>query len=324
MSLVTIFRRTVKAIGVLSIVSSIAYAQALTVSPARIELSGDPGTVVTDEFLLINEQDSEQTYYTSAENFEARGESGTPSFTTGDTGLASWVEVQEKVTLKKGERAKIPFSISIPKDADAGGQFAAIFLSTVPPSTKAGEVSVGVKVGTLLLVRVNGDVKEGGGVLSFGLKDGKHFLVDKPIDFTYRFNNAGNDRINPTGEIVIRNMIGMQTATINANPTSGNILPSSTRRFDVAWGDETRIDPQASFFEHVAYEWRNFAFGVYRATMSLSFGSSGVSKSSALFFVFPWHLLIVIVILILAVLKLLQVLIKKYNRWIIKQAQAAR
>lgn len=309
------------AIVIFSTLGGLTLVSAITISPARIEMSADPGTSVSDTFLLINEQEGEQTFYTSVENFEAQGESGTPSFTTGDEGLASWVDVTKSVTLKKGERAKIPFTITVPANADAGGHFAAIFLSTVPPSTKAGEVAVGAKVGMLVLLRVNGDIQEGGGITSFSVKNKDRFVTSLPVTFEYRFSNTGNDRANPTGTIAIRNTIGVTTDSLNANPSSGNALPGSTRKFEVAWGTGEQLPKDATFFEYVAYEAKNFALGVYSAKIDVSFGSSAKSSATTWFFVFPWHLMAVVIGVLALVIFVGRRLIKRYNRWIIQQAQ---
>lgn len=303
---------------------TVATLSALTVSPARLEINGDKGTVIQNEFLLINEQDAELTFYTSAENFEAQGESGTPNFTVGKDGLASWIKVTDKITLKKGERVKIPFSIEIPESADAGGHFAGIFLSTVPPqATDGGQVSVGAKVGMLVLLKVNGPVKEEAGIVSFNLKGNKRFVTSLPIDFEYRFNNNGGDRVNPKGDLIIRNSIGFETERLDANKNIGNILPNSTRKFEVRWGTEEAPAESASFFDHVKYQKRNFALGAYFAKLDLKYGDKGEDDATTLFFVLPWHLLIVIVVVIVFVLSLLRVGIKRYNKWIIKQARLA-
>lgn len=306
-----------------SIFGGVMIAQALTISPARIELSGDPGTVISDKFLLINEQNNDQTFYTSVENFEAKGESGSPSFSTSTEGLASWVTVTKQITLKKGERVEIPFSVRVPKDADAGGHFAAIFMSTVPPSTKAGELAVGAKIGMLILLRVSGDIKEGGGVLSLSLKDGGYFVTSLPVDFVYRFSNSGNDRVNPTGTLSVRNIIGYKTEELNANQSLGNVLPKSVRRFEVKWGDEAPLPSSASFFNHVIYEARNFAFGPYFVNLHVTFGTSGVSDKFLFIFVFPWHLLIVVAIVGFILFTILRLAVRKYNRFIIEQARKA-
>jgi hypothetical protein len=300
---------------------SVMTAEALTISPARMEMVSDPGQKTDGEFLLINEQDSDATFYTSVENFEAQGESGTPNFTTSKEGLASWVTVTDKVSIKKGERVKVSFSVNVPKDADAGGHFAAIFLSTVPPTQQGGSVSVGAKIGMLILFKVNGDIKEGGGIKSFILKDNVHVLTSLPANFVYRFTNNGNDRANPTGNIVVRDMIGLTAAKLNANPSLGNVLPNSTRRFDVVWGPQDGIPDSASFFEHVSYQFSNFAFGVYHAGMSLTFGTSGTSADSFFFVVFPWQLVIVILVILLILIIILRTSLRRYNKWIIKQAR---
>lgn len=302
------------------LVSSLCFAQALTISPARIELTADPGSTTSNEFTIVNEQDSDQTYYTSVENFEAQGESGTPNFSPTKEGFASWVQVIDKVTIKKGEKIKIPFTITVPKDADAGGHFAAIFLTTTPPAVSGGEVSVGAKIGMLMLLKVSGDIKEDGGVVSFLLKNGGHFATTLPITFVYRFNNNGNDRVKPTGTTTIRNMIGFTTEELSANPTEGNVLPNSIRRFEVTWGSGEPLPASASFFSQVQYEMRNFALGLYFTNLDLTFGTKTASKSLYLF-VLPWHLLIIVLIIAGIIFLALRTMLKRYNKFIIAQAR---
>ena len=303
---------------------SFTSVSALTISPARIELSGDPGTTINADFTVINEQAYEQTFFTTVENFDAQGETGTPSFTTSDEGLASWVRIGDQVSLKKDEKRKISFNIVVPKDADAGGHFAAIFLSSTPPSTKGNQVSVGAKVGVLVLFKVSGDIKEGGGLLSFDTKDGARFLSSLPIDFVYRLNNSGNDRIKPKGEITIRDTIGWKTEGLNANPQDGNVLPNSTRRFTVTWGNGDGLAPSASFFDSVSYQWRNFALGLYFANLDLIFGSSGSVSKTIVLFILPWQLTVVLIIVLTILFFVLRNLVRRYNKFIIAQVRAGK
>ena len=303
---------------------SFGTANALTISPARAEITGDPGEQVSDSFLIINEQDSEQTFYTSVENFDAQGETGTPNFTASKEGLPSWITVEEKVTLKKGERARVSYSVNIPTNADAGGHFAAIFLSTVPPSLEDGQVSVGAKVGMLVLLKVTGDVKEGGGLLSFTLKEAKKVMTSLPLDFVYRFSNTGNDRVEPKGEIIIKNTFGVETARIDANTSKGNILPGSVRRFEVHYGENKAPEVSAPFFDHVKYQMGNFSLGMYTATINLGFGNSSTAQSSITYFMFPWQLLSIVVGILLLAFIILVSLVKRYNKWIIKQARGSK
>lgn len=296
------------------------HVNALTVSPARVEPFADPGGTINDEFTLINEQDQDQTFFTSIELFDAQGETGTPNFKQSTEGIASWIKVQPQVLVKAGEKVKVPYQIIVPQNADTGGHFAAIFLSTVPPSVGAGEVSVGAKIGMLVLLRVSGEVKEGGGLLSFMTKSGSHFASTLPITFTYRFNNVGGDRVNPQGKVIIKNVIGMNTAELNANPTAGNVLPNSTRKFETTWGESQALPSSAGFLENVKYQWNNFALGFYTANLNLNFGSSGVADSSYFVVVLPWHLMTVIVVILIV----LVAGFRQYNKFIIKKAKSSR
>ena len=318
-------KRILGTLTIATLAVSILSVQALTISPARAELTGDPGETVPGSFTLINALDTEQTYYTSVENFEAQGETGTPNFTTSKEGLPSWVTVEQKITLKKGERLVVPYVVTIPKDADSGGHFGAIFLSTVPPAAGEGQVSVGAKVGMLLFLKVTGAIKEQAGVSSFFLKDGDNVLTSVPVDFVYKFKNDGNDRVKPEGELVIKNIFGMKVSSVDVNKTKGdNVLPASTRRFDIRYGDVDAPKVSAPFFEHVAFQKENFAIGMYTANLTLRFGNSGVTDASLSYIMFPWQLLSVTAGILLITIILLVALIKHYNRWIIKQARKAQ
>ena len=318
-----IFKKIARLLAISGLVMSVLTTSALTVSPARAELTGDPGETISDSFTLVNEKDTDQTYYTSVENFDSQGETGTPNFTDTKDGMPTWVKVEASVTIKKGEKIKVPYTIAIPQDADAGGHFGAIFLSTVPPTTQDGQVSVGAKVGMLVLLKVTGNVKEEGGLLSFALKEGKKVIPSLPIDFIYRFSNKGNDRVKPEGEIVIKNMFGMETARLDANKALGNVLPNSIRRYEVHYGENKAPELAAPFLEHVKYQMNNFALGIYFANINLSFGNAGKAESSLTYFVLPWQLLSIVLGGSLVVILLLIMLLKRYNRWVIKQARAA-
>ncbi len=298
-------------------------AHALTISPARIEVAGDPGTVVGGEFALINEQATPQTFYASYENFTAQGETGTPSFSSEKVGLASWLSTNPtQITLDPGRAVKIPYAISIPASAEPGGYFAAIFWSTTPPSTDSAQVSIGAKIGMLILLRVNGDIAESGGITQFDRNGHGFFYTSLPVSLRYKFRNDGSDRVEPKGSIVIRDTVFIKAATLNANAVTGNILPGSVRQFTVEWLKHKAPQPVQGFFNAVSYQWQNFALGLYSAHLKLAYGTQGLTSSKSVwFFVFPWQLVVCIVAVLAIVFKGGALLLKRYNRYIIRQAQ---
>jgi hypothetical protein len=307
--------------------------QALTVSPVKFEISGSPGQRLLGELELFNEQEETRTFYSSFENFEARGETGTPYFTPGKEDLATWIEAPAQVTLEPRERKTVPFSIQVPQNAEPGGHFAAIFWGTTPPQAKeGGQVAVGAKTGVLILLTVSGEIKGGGGLLEFSTKDKEKFFDSLPINFFYRFQNTSTDRIKPDGEIEIKNTFGKVSAVLPANKVEGNVLPRSIRKFEVIWEtqnkakvEETLNQAKTGFFEKVKKQWKDFHFGRYTANLNLTYGPKNeTAKASFSFFIIPWQLLILIIILLAVIIILGGMGIKRYNRWIITKALKER
>lgn len=320
-------------------------ALALTIAPIKLELKGDPGQVVEAKYELFNEQKADITFYSSFQNFEANDEGGSPTFVNTKEGLATWISTKSSLTLKAGQHADLPFKITIPKDAEPGGYFAAIFLGTTPPVADGQtSVSVGAKTGILILLTVSGDIKEGGGLSSFSTENDQRVFNALPINFTYRFQNSGGDRMKPSGDITIKNMAWLTTDIFDANESSGNILPRSTRRFVTKWNGaqelergETKDERQEKnnadlaktkegnafvrFWHTVGYQWKHFAMGVYTARLHLLYGSdSRVAQDSYVFFVLPWQLMLVMLCSFTLLFFGLRFGVKRYNRWIIRTA----
>ncbi len=313
----------------LGLFGTVPGADALTVSPVKLELRGDPGATVGSSFRLINEQDSETTFYVSFANFEAQGEDGTPSFVESGTDLATWIRLipaeLNSVTLAPGASQDIYFEVNIPEDATPGGHFAAIFWGTSPESAgESMDLGLGAKVGILTFLSVNGQVDEEGGLIEFGLAEDKKVYNTLPVDFYYRFQNDGGDRVVPQGMISIKNIFGVETDEVSANLSESNVLPLSVRRFEVSWGESLTEEAQ-TFWDRVEAQWDQFAFGPYKAEITLTYGTEQSTVVSELrFWAFPWQLLLVLGLSLLLVFTFGTILIRKYNRWIIAQAISAQ
>lgn len=307
-------------------------AHALTLSPIRYEISGNPGEVLTEEIKVFNESKKSQFYYISFSNFEAQGDSGSPAFVDPKDGLGTWITTSEaSLNLAAGEQKTVTFKIAIPKDAEPGGHFAALFFGTTAPGESNG-VSIGTKTGALILLSVAGEVRESAGLVDFQLHNNKHFYKSLPVGFQYRFSNQGGDRVKPKGNVIVRSILGWRVKKVNANPGDGNVLPKTTRKFTPEWSKRTSIsdrdqenarNEKYSFKKAVVDEWHNFAVGIYRARLISEFGTTNqVVKSKAVYFVvFPWELLLVIFVLGTPIFFILRMLVRRYNRAIIRKAQ---
>lgn len=304
-------------------------AYAITITPVRFEISTDPGNTVSGEMVVMNEQDEPKTLYSSYENFEARGENGTPTFVPAAEGLATWMTTEPSITLAPKESKVVPFSITVPQGAEAGGHFAAIFWSSNP--SEPGQVSIGAKIGTLVLLTVSGEITEEGKVMDFTTKDNQKKFDSLPVGFTYRFQNGGNDRIKPEGLLVVKNMFGMTTKNLPANQVEGNVLPRSIRKFEVVWqsdssdgmslSDKEKIENE-TLMQTLKRQWNNFALGKYTAYLDISYGvKNQKANASYSFFVFPWQLLLTLFVIIIILIFIFRNLVRKYNNWVIENAR---
>ncbi len=274
-------------------------SQAITVGPPKLEYSVDPGDTIKDELFLMNEGQELVTFYPVFEKFTE--ENGQKVFLKEESDLAAWVKTDDSITLKPGEQRKIPFTIEIPQNASPGGHFAVIWWSTAPPVSEGGApVSIVTRAGILVLLRVSGDIKEEGRILSFS--SGKKFFWSFPITFTTVFMNDSNVYVKPGGKITIKNIFGFTKTVVTVNKGALQILPQSRRVFDEKW------------------ELSRFALGPYKAELNLVFGESQKKLSQTFWFwVFPVKPLLIVILLLILIFFIIPKGIKKYNQWIIKR-----
>lgn len=275
-------------------------ADALTVSPVTREYHVNPGDTVIDVIQITNEATDGKTIYPQVENFTAKAETGAADFYPADedpygTALATWVEVvgeDRALDMQPGDRANIPFTINIPEDATPGGHFGAIILSSVPPGVEleGSGLSTKSQIAVTIFIRVSGQVKESGGLAEFGFVDPQVWYNYLPVDFFVRFENFGNVHLRPVGNLFIKNWLGRQVASIEANEGYKAILPMSIRRFVFGW-QKKDLPENASELEK---EWHNFGIGKYEATLVLAYGSDNKLVTDVrTFYVWPWRLIII-------------------------------
>jgi hypothetical protein len=277
---------------------------AITVSPPVMEFDVSGGDKVREVVKLINKTNETITLFGTVQNFKALDETGVPAFMpTGElTDLASWIKLEETtVVLAAGEKKDVPFSIDIPADARAGGHFAGILWSgggVLGVSEK--NVEIVFKTGTLLLVRVSGEINEVGGIASFTVD--KKFYNYLPINFVVRFENMGGVHLKPVGAIQIKNIFGVEVASIPLNGELANVLPDSIRKFDAVW-QKNEVSPTAPEWQK---EKENFAWGKYTATLVLNYGvDNQTAMAKVAFWIFPWRVIMFYAVPIIVVILLI-------------------
>ena len=259
-------------------------SHALTISPIRYEISGDPGQVLQEQLNLRNETSSPQTFYPHNYNFQAEGETGTPTFVEPKDGLGTWIAGPAGITLAPGDNQTVVFVISIPKDAKPGGYFGALLYGTTPPSQNGAQLAIGSETGPIILLRVNGDIKESASITEFRTKNDTHFFTALPVEMYYRFDLTWQKKDMPSVEIVDRSFF---------------------EQVSYEWNNFA------------------FGYFTANLDLSYGANNAQKSHGEVKFAVFPWQLLIVIIVIILIIILVLKMLVKRYNHCIIGQAEIA-
>ncbi len=307
-------------------------AKAITLIPPMLEFGLTKGEPTKTTIKIFNETASPVELYTEVKNFTASGDSGQPAFDFNDTepiGFSTWVTVPKgPITVNPGARYEVPVTINTPSDADPGGHYAAVFFTTSPPAD--GQVRIASKIGTLLLAQVSGDIQESGSITEFNTVSNKKGFTRLPVKYYTIFRNTGNIHLRPTGAITITNMFGKEQVKLTFNSANGATLPNSSRRYETVWEkqsvNETTGNFWTNFWNEYSNEKSNFAIGRFTAKLAITAGTSNAitTDSSTTFWVIPWHILLVwLIVLVLAIIILI-VGIKKYNQWIVKKSQGTK
>lgn len=294
-------------------------AHAMTLVPPSLEFTAKPGETIDGRVKLINEESGDKTLYVSTANFTAKGETGEPNFLfdapTAD--LALWIQPSvDTVQLTSKQAVEVPFSIVVPANAEPGGHYSGIFFAN-QPNTEAGsgQIGIGSKIGTLIIVRVDGNVTEQASIKQFGRDNATSALNRLPQTLFVRVENTGNVHVRPSGTVTVKNMFGKQVASLAVNPNTGAVLPKSVRRFDVVWQRHMADAKHGSFFQELGSEWGDFAFGKYTATVSLLYGQpEKTMTATTTFSVYPWRLLVVIFLALILAVLLIVLLVHSYNK----------
>ena len=171
------------------------------VSPMRESVVLNPGDIYRSSFSVNNPGYSEDklSYEIEIQPFyvdEDYNPVYTNEYQNGD--IANWIKITSggKGTLQPNDVATVEFEIDVPKDAPAGGQYAAIIAKTVAGERDAetsdgGNVTIseGMAISHVILAEVTGNSISSGDVTDIGVNS---FLLGGNITAYSTVENTGN------------------------------------------------------------------------------------------------------------------------------------
>ncbi len=250
------------------------------VGPGRTELSISPGETVTEYILVTNRISDSRVFTFEVDDISGSSDgSAAVKLADGERGpysIRDYISFPQKsITLNLGERARVPVVISLPLDAEPGGLYGSVLVTTDRSSTNE-ETGVRApliaRIGSLFFVTVEGDAERGGQTLGISTLDSKWWYERGPVNLGIGFENTGSIHLNPYGELSIKNMFGEEVGFIQLEPWF--VLPQSLRTREIAWD-------------------REFLFGRYTVTAKINRGYDDVvDEVSTTFWVLPWKIVL--------------------------------
>lgn len=267
----------------------------LVVAPARQVIQSDPGKTISFAVRFYNTGENSISGIFKSADFIVDNKEGVPTFLDKNENLSNryaaskWVSLNAaEGTIPPGDMFIISGKIEIPKDANPGGKYFAVFFE---PSTdigeydgsNSGESSVSVRIAGLVYLRVSGPISEGAEARLHTPLFSEH----GPVDITAEIKNKGDYHITPKGNIVIKDIFGRKIAEEALEEV--NIFPDASRIITTRPGTKWMV-------------------GKFTASLIATYGESKKSLvSEAVFWVFPWKISAIIILAIVIIVLIIMI-----------------
>jgi len=276
------------------------------VEPGRTEVFMNPGETVIKTVSVTNRSNKAISFFLSTEDFKGTDNPDNPVMLLGDDigpySLKNFLTPEvDKFSLEPGEKIFFDVKISVPTDSEPGGFYGALIIANNPDgnfesdsgNTAQGQTKVVSRIGSLFLVRVNGEVYESGELEDFKIIESKLFYTKRPDGFEILFRNKGSVHLVPYGQINIKNIFGKTIDSLSVDAYAA--LPESLRYRQVVWED-------------------GVSMGRYKAELSLYKGyGDEYDKMTIAFWVIPWKILLIVLLTLFILSSLLYFLTTRFE-----------
>ncbi len=278
------------------------------VGPVKVDLTIPAGESRNVELMVTNRMGERREFNLGVEDAKGSDDPQTPVVLLGDDrgpySLRDYIHFPEaSFPLGQGERARIPVTISIPSDAQPGGLYGSVLVTThtlpdpTATSSQSGSAAASVivsRIAVLFFITVPGDVKHEGHLSKFvTLPEGKKIYNQGPVDFQILFQNTGSVHLSPQGTISIKNMFGQEVGSVTSDPWYA--FPNSIRMRQLTWN-------------------REHLFGRYTATLTLERGYEDQTDTAVVtFYVIPWQLIAEVFVGLIVLFFILRFVVRSFE-----------
>lgn len=272
---------------------STAGLNGFSVSPPSFNVNAKAGDVILNTIKIENISNNTINIAAKTQSFVAYGNEGQILLTDEESvySINSWLTFDTpNISISPGQTALFNFTLKVPENAQPGSHFGSIVFNTSTDQVDLNGAKIVQEVGTILLVRLPGDVTEAAEVGSFQSNKGQY--TDPKVKLDTLIKNTGSVIVTPSGKITISDILGNQVQVIDV--AARNILPGNERVFD-----------QEFDFDKV---------GFFTAKLDLTYGDSQTLTASTSFAAFYLQRTVPIIVGIFVLLILYILLRKRINR----------
>ncbi len=248
--------------------------------------------------------------------------------------MSDWITFdRDQIILNKpNQKELVTFTITVPSYAEPGGKYSAVFLnneegyevvSDLEDSNSSG-FGLNASLGPLILLTVNGNVEKSLGINDIYTRNIKgkktSFFFNPPVDIVIDFANTGNTHVIPRGTVFVhkgKKLTSEALASFELNPKGAAVLPDTNREFVFRWDPESLIKTVEKVSKENDVEVKEYKtnydlsnvqsvkIGKYYVTVQFDYEDAQGQRipavmGNASFIMFPWQLLVLILIIFLS------------------------
>ena len=169
---------------------------AFTIMPMNQKISLNPGEVYEGYITIINPSYATEDFAYKAEvtPYSVADEEYTADLLSESdrTAISKWITIEEPTgSVKPNESKEIKFTIKVPQNVPAGGQYGTIAVSSNQDSSNANGVSVQnvFEIASIIYADVAGETVHDGEILENNVPS---FVLNNPVKITAMLTNKGN------------------------------------------------------------------------------------------------------------------------------------
>ncbi len=237
-----------------------------SVSPAIVELAGNPGDVLEGSINFSNGGSTAVAGFLDVDPLVPI-DNIVDQARRSEFDASSWIDIpSETAAFDAGTRVTVPFVVSIPEQANPGSHYALLTLRPGAIDSLVTDTVVAPELSASIFITVSGDIVEKAEIAEEDLRI-SHVTTGSTKELSFRIRNTGNVHILPAPRLSILKD-GERIEIFALQPQL--ILPNTEKTFNVTWEADVGI-------------------GQYAVQAELTYGNESIPLSSEVnnFWVLP-------------------------------------